>query len=340
MFDTNHLSGINHILKFFLRKRMRYAIEVENLRKTYTVKEWAGLLRRKTRKIEALKGVSFKVKKGELVGYLGENGSGKSTTLKILTGILHPDAGKVKVLGFVPWEDRMEYTRHIGVVFGQKSALWWDLPVKDSLEMWAEIYEVPRQDYERVLEEFGGILGIQEIINQPVRKLSFGQRMKAEILSAMLHSPEVLFLDEPTIGVDVLAKEGIREFLIEVNKKTKMTIILTTHDLADVEALCDRVILLHKGEKVFDGKLKKLKRLYGAVKEVEIDFKPRVHKKIEDLVRGYEINVFETEFVRFFIPEKDAKKIVSEILSLGDNVISFNVKEPSLEEVVKRLYAK
>ncbi len=315
-------------------------ITVKDLRKEYTVKEWKGLLRRKTKRIEALKGISFKVKKGEILGYLGENGSGKSTTLKILTGILHPSSGKAKVLGFVPWEERMEYTKHIGVVFGQKSALWWDLPVKDSLDFWASIYNVPREEHEEVLGKFGEILGLEEIINQPVRKLSFGQRMKAELMVSIIHSPDVIFLDEPTIGLDVLIREKVREFLTKLNREMKATIILTTHELQDVEALCNRTILLHKGEIVFDGEMKELKRKYGNTKEFEIEFKPSIRSKIREMLSRYGVKVMEREFAKASIPKSDEKELAEKVLALGDNVISFNIKEPSLEEVVRGIYAE
>ncbi len=321
---------------------MRYAIEVENLRKTYTYKKWKGLLRRETVKVKALRGVSFKIKPGEIVGYLGRNGSGKSTTIKILTGILYPDKGRADVLGFIPWKDKLEYTKHIGVVFGQKSALWWDLPVMDSIDFWAKVYKIDEKRKRDVLSDYADMMGISKILNQPARKLSFGQRMRVELLISVMHEPEILFLDEPTIGLDVIAREKVREFLTRINKEEKTTIFLTTHELQDVEALCDRVILIDGGKIVFDGKMKTLKRKFGGTKYLEIEFSPKIKENVLKSISKKGVQIIDSEegLVLAKIPSQIEKEIIGEILEFKEGVISFNLREPNLEEIVRSMYSE
>lgn len=252
-------------------------IKVENLTKTYTTYERGGTFRealkslvvRKKKLVEALKSVSFEIEEGELIGFLGPNGAGKSTTLKILTGILFPTSGQVEIMGYVPWKDRRKYVANIGAVFGQKSQLLFDIPPVDSFLLNQSIYGISDQAYKKTLNEMVEMLDIDKIIRKPTRNLSLGERMKCEFVMAMLHRPKIVFLDEPTIGLDVIAKDNIRDFIQEKNKQGT-TFILTTHDLKDVEYLAKRVIVVNHGEIVFDNSMDKLRTNLGDKKTVHV----------------------------------------------------------------------
>ena len=249
-------------------------IEVSNLQKNFTVKKKheKGKLLREKQIVNALKGVSFSVDKGELVGYIGPNGAGKSTTVKILSGILTPDGGEVNVGGIVPWKERKTHVRNIGVVFGQRSQLWWDVPIIDSYSLLRDIYRIPSGDYEARLKELTGALQLEPLMRTPLRLLSLGQRMRAELCGSLLHRPELLFLDEPTIGLDAVSKLSLRDFLKWENREYGTTIMLTTHDMEDIEALCSRVMVLGHGKKLFDGKLQELLERYDTVRNVNIKY--------------------------------------------------------------------
>ena len=212
-----------------------------------------SLFKREYKNVQALSDVSFHIDEGEIVGYIGPNGAGKSTTIKVMSGILVPDSGECKVMGFTPWKSRREYVGNIGVVFGQRTQLWWDVPIIDSFELLRDIYKVPQTEYKRNHDLLTETIGLAEFINTPLRQLSLGQRMRAEIAASLLHSPKVLFLDEPTIGLDAPSKLAVRQFIRDVNTETKLTVILTTHDMNDIEALTDRVILIGKGQILYDG---------------------------------------------------------------------------------------
>ncbi|HXL73948.1 MAG TPA: ABC transporter ATP-binding protein, partial [bacterium] len=238
-------------------------IEVENLTKVYRVnKKKPGIggaieamFKREYTEVRAVNDVSFKIEEGELVGFLGPNGAGKTTTLKMLSGILYPTSGTAKVLGFTPWERKNEYRRQFALVMGQKNQLWWDLPAQESLYLNKEIYSVPDGEYKKVLDEMTELLQVKKLLGVMVRELSLGERMKFELIASLLHTPRVLLLDEPTIGLDVVAQKNIREFIKEYNRKTKTTILLTSHYMGDIQALCDRVIIINHGKKFFDGGL-------------------------------------------------------------------------------------
>lgn len=252
-------------------------IQLTKLTKTYTTHQRGSgmkemlksLFHRKTMKVEALKELTLSIDKGELVGFIGPNGAGKSTTLKILTGVLFPSSGQAEILGMVPWKDRRAYVQHIGAVFGQKSQLIWDIPPMDSFQMNQAIYNVPRKEFKDTLGQLSEMLNVEDLIKQPTRNLSLGERMKCEFIMAMLHRPQIVFLDEPTIGLDVIAKDVIRQFIQEMNG-LGTTFILTTHDLADIESLAKRVVVINHGEQIFDDSLENLKSYFGTAKSIEI----------------------------------------------------------------------
>ena len=243
-------------------------ITMEHVCKSYKItKRNAGfkeackaLFRRETEEIRALSDVSFQIDDGEMVGYIGPNGAGKSSTIKILSGILVPDAGNCIIDGRSPWKDRVEHVRQIGVVFGQRSQLWWDIPVIDSFELLKEIYSIATPDYKRTLEELTELLQLQELLRTPTRQLSLGQRMRCEIAASLLHNPKLLFLDEPTIGLDAVSKLAVREFIKKQNAEHRTTVILTTHDMQDIEAIANRVILIGKGRILLDGTLEDMRK--------------------------------------------------------------------------------
>jgi ABC-2 type transport system ATP-binding protein len=243
------------------------AIVVEDLRKSYRIAErrqgaFAGLrsfLRPRWRTVDALAGVSFTLERGELVGYIGPNGAGKSTTVKLLSGILVPDGGRCQVLGHVPWRERVAYVRRIGVVFGQRTQLWWDLPARDSFDLLRDIYRVPPADYRLALDELVATLDLAPLLDVPVRQLSLGQRMRCDLAAALVHAPDILFLDEPTIGLDAVSKLAVRRFIRRINQERGLTVILTTHDMDDIESLCSRVLVLANGRLLSDGPLEALR---------------------------------------------------------------------------------
>lgn len=249
-------------------------ISVENLTKDFSIRkkrEKRHILREKS-VIHALRGVSFSIEKGELVGYIGPNGAGKSTTVKILSGILVPDSGSVLVDGRVPWEDRKAHVSRIGVVFGQRSQLWWDVPILDSFSLLRDIYRIPEADWKKRLEELAEELNLTDLLRTPLRQLSLGQRMRAELCGSLLHRPDLLFLDEPTIGLDAVSKLALRDFLKKENREKGTTILLTTHDMDDVAALCSRVMVLGHGSKLFDGRLQDLLARYDTQRIVLIRY--------------------------------------------------------------------
>lgn len=261
-------------------------ITMENVCKSYRIaKRNAGftealhaLFHREYEDIRALDGVSFTIHDGEMVGYIGPNGAGKSSTIKILSGILTPDSGTCVINGRVPWKDRINHVKEIGVVFGQRSGLWWDVPVIDSFELLRDIYSIPKETYQSNLDEFVTLLNLSELLKTPARQLSLGQRMRCEIAASLLHSPKILFLDEPTIGLDAVSKRAVREFILKLNETHKITVILTTHDMQDIEALTRRIIMIGKGKILIDGDISDLKKGNASIDET-----------VANLYRSYEI---------------------------------------------------
>jgi len=319
-------------------------IRVENLTKTYVTYKrghtfWETLksiFKRKKVLVEALKSISFSIEKGELLGLIGPNGAGKSTTIKILTGILFPTSGKVESYGYVPWKARKKYVAHIGVVFGQKSQLVWDIPPLDSFYMNKAIYDIKSEDYQKRLNRMVSMLNAEEIIKKPTRQLSLGERMRCEFIMAMLHNPKIVFLDEPTIGLDVIAKEQIRIFIKEMNDQG-VTFILTTHDMDDVEHLARRVIVINHGEIVFDGRMDALKNYLGTKKIVYL----ATHEKLPMLKkRGVEnirmLSDYEVEL------ELDLAKIelnrFIKTINEKNTIRDISIHEPPIETVIKKLY--
>ncbi len=249
-------------------------IHVRDLEKRFTVrqKRAKGTLLRAKKIIEALREVSFDVEQGELLGYIGPNGAGKSTTVKILSGILTPDGGEVTVGGRVPWKERKAHVRRIGVVFGQRTQLWWDVPIQDSYDLLRDVYRIGEADYRKRLQELSEALQLEALLRTPLRQLSLGQRMRAELCGSLLHRPELLFLDEPTIGLDAVSKLALRDFLKWENREQGTTILLTTHDMEDIVALCPRVMVLGHGRKLFDGALQDLLGRYDTLRTVEVRY--------------------------------------------------------------------
>ncbi|HWO76659.1 MAG TPA: ATP-binding cassette domain-containing protein [Bacillus sp. (in: firmicutes)] len=255
-------------------------IRLEGISKTYKVaKRTSGLLQaakslfyREHTIIHALNDISFSIQPGEVVGYIGPNGAGKSTTIKIMSGILMPDSGNCTIMGYTPWKERVPFVRNIGVVFGQRSQLWWDVPVIDSFELLRENYRVPEDEHKHNVDLLVEALELEAFIDSPVRQLSLGQRMRCEIAASLLHSPKILFLDEPTIGLDAVSKIAVRDFIKKINKEKGVTVILTTHDMSDIEALADRVILIGKGTLLYDGSIETLRKRFGKNKTITVDY--------------------------------------------------------------------
>ena len=259
-------------------------IKVDNITKNFKVtKRNSGVkaalksfLKKEYIIVDAVKNISFEIKKGEIVGYIGPNGAGKSTTIKMLSGILLPTAGNIEIMGLNPFKDRKKYVSKIGVVFGQRSQLTWDIPAEDTFDLLRDIYKLDNLEYQKTKKELVSLLDIEDIIKKPVRSLSLGQRMRCEIAASLLHKPEILFLDEPTIGLDTTSKRIVREFIKKINKQEKTTVILTTHDMYDIEALAKRIILIGRGEILYDGSLNNLKKKYGSYKSIIINTNEKI----------------------------------------------------------------
>lgn len=285
----------------------------------------------------AVDGISFSVEPGEMVGYIGVNGAGKSTTIKLLTGILLPTAGSIRVLGRDPYRQRIANARDIGVVFGQRSQLWWDLALIESLNLTARIYEISPDVYRRNLGQFRDLLGLDELLNKPVRTMSLGQKMRAELAATLLHDPQVVYLDEPTIGLDVVVKERIRAFIRQVNRERNTTVILTTHDLSDIEELCQRIIILDAGRIIYDGPLATIRDRFGKYRI--ISFETNGLADTPALPTGAELIDCETGklAVRFDRFALSASTVAAAVMQQAD-VIDFALTEPDLESIVKQIY--
>lgn len=290
---------------------------------------------------EAVKDINFNIEKGEAVAYIGSNGAGKSTTIKMLTGILKPTSGNICINGLDPYKNRIQSTKNIGVVFGQRTQLWWDIPIRESFSILKEIYEIPDMVYEDNLKYFGEILGVSEFMGYPARKLSLGQRMRADIVASLIHNPPIIYLDEPTIGLDVAVKERVCEFLMKINKERGTTILLTSHDLDDIEKVCSRIIVIDHGKKLFDGDAVLLKRKYAYNRciVVKTAYELSKEKKIcTDLpnvtIEKADSHVYEISFNQ---DEYSAYNIIQKISEYVP-IVDFSLREPSVEQVVKKIY--
>jgi len=320
----------NHLTKTFRTQR----------RKDGVVGTLTSLFSREYDDKVAVRDVSFELEAGELVGYIGPNGAGKSTTIKMLTGILVPTSGDCVVNGIVPWLHRTANGRQIGVVFGQRTQLYWDLPLRESFELLRAIYGIPADVYERNMREFSNLLGLEEFIRTPVRQLSLGQRMRGDFAAAMLHNPPVVFLDEPTIGLDVVAKEAIREFIGRTNRDRGTTFILTTHDLNDVEKLCNRIIIIDHGQKLYDGSVEAIKRRYGR-NRILVAFIEGYCKECDIEIPGVRLVAQEGNRISFeFDRERVGADTIIVALAKQYELKDVTISEPALESIIREIYLK
>lgn len=298
---------------------------------------FSKVFKREKKIVHALKNITFEIEQGDIVGYIGPNGAGKSTTIKIMSGILVPTSGSCEILGYNPWKDRKKYVKNIGVVFGQRSQLWWDVPVIDSFELLKDIYNIPNDEYKETLNLLIKTLRLEEIINRPLRQLSLGQKMKCELAGSLLHRPKILFLDEPTIGLDAVTKLTVRDFVKYINKEWGTTIILTTHDMSDIEALTNKIILIGRGQILYNGSFSAIKHKYENIKTIDVEFKQE-YESLE--VEGYEIishNKNMATLKNLPTTEFNTKDFIA---TIGKNyeVVDFSVKGMGVDEILAKLY--
>lgn len=301
-----------------------------------------NLFSREYRTVAAVDNVSFSIGRGEMVGYIGPNGAGKSTTIKMLTGILVPSGGEIRINGFVPYRQRRQYVKTIGVVFGQRTQLWWDIAVIESFKLLRRIYDVSQRDFDARMERFNEILGIRDYLYTPVRKLSLGERMRCDLAAALLHNPPLLFLDEPTIGLDVVAKDHIRHFLRAINREFRTTVLLTTHDLDDIEELCRRIMIIDRGRVLYDGQLATLKEQLLRTKQIKFALKDRAQTAgLESLaLEGLNTEQVDelTYRIRFDRTQVSTADLIRRILSTVQ-VRDLLIEDEPIEEIIKRIYA-
>ena len=334
---------------------MENVILVENLRKEFkkTVKEPGikgsikSFFKPEVEIVAAVKDISFSAQKGEILGFIGPNGAGKSTVIKMLTGILTPTSGSCLINGQNPVKNRKKYVKEIGVVFGQRTQLWWDLPLAETYTVLKEIYEVDDAVFKRRMDFLNEVLDLQEFIKSPVRTLSLGQRMRADIAASMLHSPKVLFLDEPTIGLDVVVKDNIRKAIEKINAEEQTTVILTTHDLEDIELLAHRIVMIDKGSKVFDGKISTLKEKFGQMRELSfvsdsenvikaLNYEKSLNISGDDLIAENDGNSYKIRFNCSVVPVSDMLSYTLSKISVKD----ISVKDADIEEIIRRMYKR
>lgn len=319
------------------------AIDVKNLSKFYKVYSKregllgsvAGLFKRDYREVKAVDDVSFEVEEGEMIAFLGPNGAGKTTTLKLLSGLIHPTAGSAAVLGHVPWEREDSYRRRFALVMGQKNQLWWDLPAQESFRLHKEIYRVPPVDFEKRLDELTSLLDVKQLISQPVRELSLGERMRMELIAALLHRPDILFLDEPTIGLDVVSQRRVQEFLRYYQKEQGITVLLTSHYMKDVEALCERAVVISKGKLLHDGSLDEILDRFSQHKIIDLQFEGEIPQGLETFGRVVESKL---PRVKLEVSRNDVTDTLTRLLS-NYSVEDVSVSERPLEEVIAELFS-
>jgi len=319
-------------------------ISVSHLAKYYQVHQkeagFAGsvksLFNRKYYAAKAVDDISFNINEGELIGFIGPNGAGKTTTLKCLSGLLYPTSGEVSVLGFTPFERKHAFLKQISLVMGQKNQLWWDLPAIDSFLLNKEIYEISDNDYKKTLDELTELLDVKDVLQVQVRKLSLGQRMKCELIAALIHKPKVLFLDEPTIGLDVVMQQKLRDFVKEYNERYKATILLTSHYMKDVEQLCERVIIIDHGKVLYDGSLSSIVRKYAKHKAISVVFEKEVSR--ERLEKLGKIEEMEGNKVVISIPRDKSSHVAAKLLE-DFPVEDLNIEEPNIEEIIRDVFS-
>jgi ABC-2 type transport system ATP-binding protein len=321
-------------------------ITVKDLRKVFRIPirkpgltgAIAGLFRREHREVTALDQVSFNVDAGELIGYIGPNGAGKSTTVKILSGILVPDSGEVNVLGMTPWKQRVDTVRQIGVVFGQRTQLWWDLPVVESFELLRDIYKVSLSDYAETSERLITLLDLARFLDTPVRQLSLGQRMRCDLAAALLHRPKILYLDEPTIGLDALSKLAVRDLIQQLNRELGVTVLLTTHDMDDIEALCRRVLVLNEGKLFLDGTLEQLRARVTSERRLIVDL-----ENPTEIIRNTHVEQMRKEghrvWLRFDPRQISAAQLITQVTQ-NHAILDLYVENPPIEEIIAKLYGE
>ncbi len=313
-------------------------IELEGVGKTFTVAKRQGRLRRERKTVHAVEDISFSVEAGSMVGYIGPNGAGKSTTIKMLTGILVPSTGRVSVAGLDPSRRRMDVARRLGVVFGQRTQLWWDLPLRDSFELLRHVYQVPAGRHRENLAAFVDLLDLGPLLDTPVRQLSLGQRMRGDIVAALLHDPDIVLLDEPTIGLDVMSKEVVRCFLAELNEREGTTVILTTHDLADVERLCRRLLIIDRGRVIEDSTVAAIKARYGTERMLVVDLEapgPPLAVAGTETIKVEGVR----QWLRFRTDAHTAASVLAEVTRQAD-VRDLVVEEPDIELIVRGIYSR
>jgi ABC-2 type transport system ATP-binding protein len=313
-------------------------VEVDELRKSYTVYRKVGWFRRTRTEVSAVDGVSFGIGAGELVGYIGPNGAGKSTTIKMLTGVLVPSSGRVRVAGLDPARERVQLVRRIGVVFGQRRQLWWDLPLRDSFELLRYMYRVPADRYRANLDELVELLDLAPNLDTPVRQLSLGQLMRGEVAAALLHDPEVVFLDEPTIGLDLVSKARLIDFLAAINRERGVTVLLTTHDISDVERLCERMLIIDHGHVIYDGGVAALRDHVVGERVLVVDLERAcpplaVHGVTVDRVEGAR------QWLRFRRDGVTAAEVIAQVAAQAP-LLDLTLEEPAIEEIVRQIYVE
>jgi ABC-2 type transport system ATP-binding protein len=311
-------------------------IDVEHVEKRFVVWRKRGVLRRERREVRAVDDLSFSIAAGTVCGYIGPNGAGKSTTVKMLTGILVPSAGRISVAGMEPSRQRIKLARRIGAMFGQRVQLWWDLPLIDSFELLRHIYRVPADRFRANLARFRELLELDPFLQTPVRQLSLGQRVRGELSAVMLHDPEIIFLDEPTIGLDVVAKERVREFLTEVNRERGVTVLLTTHDLADIERLCNRILMIDHGRLIYDGTVEDLLARYGGERTLVVDLEEQAPPLEIPGARVVRVDG-PRQWLRFRRDEASAAQLTAAVAQRAP-LVDLAIEEPDIEEVVRRIY--
>ncbi len=319
-------------------------VQIENVSKKYKVKEQSGSAIKqfffpKYKEFTAVNNLSFSVEEGDIRGFIGPNGAGKSTTIKMLVGILAPSSGSIKINGYDPYKERIDNAKQIGVVFGQRTQLWWDIPIIETFKLLKSMYKIPEEDYNKRLKMFSDILDLGAFINKPTRQLSLGQRMRADFGAALLHSPKIVFLDEPTIGLDVIAKEKIRDFIKTINSELGTTVILTTHDTTDIDFLCKNITVIDKGSIIYEGILDNLKKTYENAASITVSSSKKSLKNIETSLENVDISYENENTIKIVFNPKRVEKsmLLQEVLKCKD-IFDIKIEQDSLENIIKNIY--